>query len=445
MLQCAIKTAGYFKLNDGRFGCKICLKPFKNKYHAKEHYEIQHLADKNVKNINCQYPGCDKKFHVEKYMKKHMLEVHRISANKSKLAIDENIKTPEGPVKMDDPGIFKLEDGTGRFGCKICSKSFSSRICAREHYEIQHLIDKNVKNINCQSPGCDKKFYNDRYMKKHMQRIHGISAKTSNSDINKTDLKKHDEKSNENPAKLPKVDTFKAPEEPFKMNDSGIFKSIFEPEIVIDENFKTPEEPFKVDDSEIFKGIFEPKLVIDENIKTAEEPVKTDDLGIFKLEDGTGRFGCQICPKSFAWKKDAKKHYRIRHVEKYMKKQMQRVHGITAKNSDINENDVKKHNQKTDLKKYDPKSNENLVKLPRFDAFKAPEEPFKMNDTRIYKSILKPKHVIDENIKTPGAFKPKVDTNKTEKNFKCQFFLCESEFYTTQDLKKHLKRIHNVY
>ena len=96
---------------------------------------------------------------------------------------DDNIKVaapkvPEEPQENDDdPGLFKMDDGTGRFGCGICFKSFGSKPAGTTHYQDVHMTDKSQRNFKCRAPNCNKTFAVERYMKDHMKRRHGISAK----------------------------------------------------------------------------------------------------------------------------------------------------------------------------------------------------------------------------------------------------------------------------
>merc|ERR1711860_152900 len=82
--------------------------------------------------------------------------------------IEGEFKAPEDrkvPIELIDPGLHKTE--CGKVLCKGCFKTFSDLNTARKH----------CRNIHCQSPGCDKKFYLSAHMKNHMRKVHGISAK----------------------------------------------------------------------------------------------------------------------------------------------------------------------------------------------------------------------------------------------------------------------------
>ena len=98
---------------------------------------------------------------------------------------------PEEEPKNDDPGLMELKDGS--FSCGLCFKAFPRQFDAKRHYKNIHMT-KGKKNFSCKLPGCDKKFGNEKYMKKHMRKSHGISGKiipsTSKSKTTKQSVKK---------------------------------------------------------------------------------------------------------------------------------------------------------------------------------------------------------------------------------------------------------------
>jgi len=92
--------------------------------------------------------------------------------------IEGEFKAPEDrkvPIELIDPGLHKTE--CGKVLCKGCFKTFPDLHNARKHCRNVHFADKSQRNIPCQSPGCDKKFYLSAHMKNHMRKVHGISAK----------------------------------------------------------------------------------------------------------------------------------------------------------------------------------------------------------------------------------------------------------------------------
>ena len=101
------------------------------------------------------------------------IEIIQLASTGKRIKIDAPLELEEEP-KNDDPGLMELNDG--RFSCGLCFKAFSRKDSAKRHYNDIHMT-KEGTNFSCKLPGCDKKFGNEMYMKKHMYASHGISAK----------------------------------------------------------------------------------------------------------------------------------------------------------------------------------------------------------------------------------------------------------------------------
>ena len=129
------------------------------------------------------------------------LEIHLTKSYK--------VDAPNVPVeqpKDEDPGLVELKDG--RMSCGICFKAFGKIANAKRHYQDVHMAKD--KNIPFRAPGCGKKFKSMDYMKIHMWRTHGISAKMIPS-TSKTKLTK----------KVPTKNAITdVKEEPFEFKDS---------------------------------------------------------------------------------------------------------------------------------------------------------------------------------------------------------------------------------
>ena len=85
---------------------------------------------------------------------------------------------------------------------------------AKRHYQDVHMAKD--KNIPCRAPGCGKKFKSMDYMKNHMFKSHGISAKMIPS-TSKTKLTKKVPTKNAIKKAPQKIDV---KEEPFEFEDS---------------------------------------------------------------------------------------------------------------------------------------------------------------------------------------------------------------------------------
>ena len=87
---------------------------------------------------------------------------------------DEAPEVPEEQPQNVEPEVTRLKDG--KVSCDLCFKTFTLLRNAKAHYKQIHLTGKD-KNIDCRFQGCDKKFANMAYMRRHMYQSHGISGK----------------------------------------------------------------------------------------------------------------------------------------------------------------------------------------------------------------------------------------------------------------------------
>ena len=127
------------------------------------------------------------------------IEIIQLASTGKKIKI-EAPTVPEAEPKNEDPGLMELKDGS--FGCGICFKKFPRRRYghAKRHYQDVHMakVINQEKSFSCKAPGCYKKFRNENYMKDHMRKSHGISAKmipsTSKPKTTKQSVKKEPSK-----------------------------------------------------------------------------------------------------------------------------------------------------------------------------------------------------------------------------------------------------------
>ena len=123
------------------------------------------------------------------------IEIIQLASTGKNIKVEAPIVPEEGP-KDEDPGLMELNDGS--FRCGLCFKAFPRKYDAKWHYQNIHMT-KGEKNFSCRLPGCDKKFANEKYMKKHMRKSHGIPGRiipsTSKLKIIKQSLKKPKEPS----------------------------------------------------------------------------------------------------------------------------------------------------------------------------------------------------------------------------------------------------------
>ena len=95
------ENPGLFNSGDGRYTCGLCFKIFAKKQRGMVHYQDIHMTNKAEKTIACLSPGCDKKFAVMKYMKKHMYNMHGVSGKILKPVVGKGTKKSGSPIKKE--------------------------------------------------------------------------------------------------------------------------------------------------------------------------------------------------------------------------------------------------------------------------------------------------------------------------------------------------------
>ena len=76
------EPAGLAPLDDGsgRVACLKCSKILKGGMgNARKHFLIKHVVDPKNKNIKCKFGGCEKRFAVMEYMRRHVKVAHGVS------------------------------------------------------------------------------------------------------------------------------------------------------------------------------------------------------------------------------------------------------------------------------------------------------------------------------------------------------------------------------
>ena len=168
---------------------------------------MKHHKKANIASLLYLVNGGKVEFHKDVYNLAEELEIHFTKNFK----VDAP-EVPEEKPKDKDPALVELK--VGRFSCGLCLKAFSRKGVAKRHYKNVHMSKD--KNIPCRAPGCGKKFKSMDYMKNHMFKSHGISAKMIPS-TSKTKLTKKVPTKNAIKKAPQKIDV---KEEPFGFEDS---------------------------------------------------------------------------------------------------------------------------------------------------------------------------------------------------------------------------------
>jgi len=167
--------------------CPICIPvKFFKPYVLKKHLKIVH---KKVKDIPCEFNGCDKMFKQKLVMKTHMKVVHygeRALCNICGKAVRN----------MHYHRLNCNRDNVNRIVCELCEKPFSCKtalelhvngvhanikevcpVCGKEvrfvnsHMRFAHSEEK-LNKFACNIPGCDKTFITKQNVAKHIERVH---------------------------------------------------------------------------------------------------------------------------------------------------------------------------------------------------------------------------------------------------------------------------------
>ncbi|XP_071136075.1 zinc finger protein 160-like isoform X1 [Mytilus edulis] len=139
----------HFETDVSELTCSVCKLQFKTKNRLQNHLPI-HSEPK----YPCQ--KCGKKFRMLKYVKRHMLETHKIAGSalkKGKQDLDSE-KTKEIKKQKKTPGI-----------CEVCGKVFSSLASALQHRSVHTQERKHSCKV------CQKRFRLKSALRNHM-RLH---------------------------------------------------------------------------------------------------------------------------------------------------------------------------------------------------------------------------------------------------------------------------------
>ncbi|XP_063402549.1 zinc finger protein 84-like [Mytilus trossulus] len=137
----------HFETDVSELTCSVCKLQFKTKNRLQNHLPI-HSEPK----YPCQ--KCGKKFRMLKYVKRHMLETHKIAGTPLKKGKQDCEKTKEIKKQKKTPGI-----------CEVCGKVFSSLASALQHRSVHTQERKHSCKV------CQKRFRLKSALRNHM-RLH---------------------------------------------------------------------------------------------------------------------------------------------------------------------------------------------------------------------------------------------------------------------------------
>ncbi|XP_070508838.1 zinc finger protein ZFP2-like [Chironomus tepperi] len=147
------------KLN-ATFQCDKCEAEFSSNQKLKSH-ERKH---EGIKEWTCSYDGCDKTFGKELRLKAHI----RTHTNEKPYTCDYencNMKFAQSNALLCHKRIHsKLKP----YICQVCGKSFTQNTTLKTHVAAKHTGNQ----IECDVPGCEKKFPRNSFLILHKKRDH---------------------------------------------------------------------------------------------------------------------------------------------------------------------------------------------------------------------------------------------------------------------------------
>ena len=150
--------------------CDICGKVFHNKHLMRKHRRFIHIL---TPSIECDYPGCAKKFKQQNLLIIHKSTVH--SMVDLKFECKECYKGFTSSAKYEEHmKRHQQKDSTNDGKCDICGKVFGDRKLMQKHRRYVHFL---TPTLECDYPGCVMKFRYQCHLKRHKKDSHSSNEK----------------------------------------------------------------------------------------------------------------------------------------------------------------------------------------------------------------------------------------------------------------------------
>jgi KRAB domain-containing zinc finger protein len=175
------------------FECSYCYKKFSYKYHLKTHINNIHIL--NPFKFKCEI--CGEFFHKKIKLLKHQRREHKEKVEKIKCyypycyksyltqsKLDEHIKKIHHNLNVDDIN-HEIEEKNKKekyfYKCPFddCKKIYSTHFNLSTHIKTFHL---RIKNFQCDI--CNKKFFHNSSLKRHILDFHNKNNQQENQIIN---------------------------------------------------------------------------------------------------------------------------------------------------------------------------------------------------------------------------------------------------------------------
>ena len=137
-------------------------------------------------------------------------------------SVQADIKVDESPIKAEDLGISKTDDG--KFQCNQCGKIINDKSNANRHFKTQHIVERETF-MTC--PICPKVFNLKSKYDAHIQKNHQLTPKILKANV-KPDLGPNQQ--------------IKTQDEPQKIENGGIKSKKIKTERMTDEETNKPKK-----------------------------------------------------------------------------------------------------------------------------------------------------------------------------------------------------------
>jgi KRAB domain-containing zinc finger protein len=144
-----------------RFNCPQCAYKSNYKANLKKHLKNIHNTERVKKEFPCTFENCEKKFHTEDNLKRH-LKFH---------SDVRNFPCPQCPKRFKTSAALRghviVHDPARPFKCNIndCTKDFRSKKLLKNHMEEYHNLTD--KKFPCDFEGCKFTFFKRSHLQRH--------------------------------------------------------------------------------------------------------------------------------------------------------------------------------------------------------------------------------------------------------------------------------------
>lgn len=162
-----------------RYKCREyppCDQSFRKHQTLQRHILKDHLGEKPYK---CTHKGCPEGYDTANALKAHTTREHgelRFWCDEcsSQEAAERDDETVRKPVGFTTQWLLEQHIRQEHVNCVFCDVKFGGQYQLEKHMEIYHsgLSVKDRKNIECEYPGCDKRFTKKSNMKIHYRTAH---------------------------------------------------------------------------------------------------------------------------------------------------------------------------------------------------------------------------------------------------------------------------------